>query len=271
MDIFLQIETNQNKYTPTEKKVKQFIESNKTTMINQSITEIARNIGVSEAAITRFSQKAGFKGFNELKFLLAQEQLKQSNNAQNILDRLHEDYKILLENTISLSDPEQIKLIKNQLLQAKRIKLYGIASSGLVAEELAHRLYKLGLPVFAFREGHYMKMDGAVSTPTHIAIGVSLSGVTLDVVEALKAAKENGAYTIAVTNFIDSPLSKIADTSIHIPSKNFLSTGAMISPQLGVLFVFDYILTELFYENPDRNAEVSQKIIHTIFRTDEYK
>ncbi|WP_344820807.1 SIS domain-containing protein [Nonomuraea africana] len=44
-----------------------------------------------------------------------------------------------------------------------------------------------------------------------MALGISHSGTTAEVVEPLTIAKERGATTIAVTNFPRSPLAEVAD------------------------------------------------------------
>ncbi|MDP4152116.1 MAG: SIS domain-containing protein [Bacillota bacterium] len=67
----------------------------------------------------------------------------------------------------------------------------------------------LSAPSITTAYGSKLKLNGA------IVIGVSQSGKAADVLAVLDQAKEQGAITIAVTNFDDSPLAKIADFHLN--------------------------------------------------------
>ena len=55
-----------------------------------------------------------------------------------------------------------------------------------------------------------------------LVIGVSLSGYNEEILHMLKAANQNGAFTVGITSQKDSPISKEAGTSFFIPSKDKL-------------------------------------------------
>lgn len=60
-------------------------------------------------------------------------------------------------------------------------------------------------------------------------MGISYSGSSRDTVDTLKAAKKQGAVTIALTNFRDSPLSKYADYVLCSSQKQFFYGDAIFS------------------------------------------
>ncbi len=53
-----------------------------------------------------------------------------------------------------------------------------------------------------------------------VVVGISTSGRSKNIIEAIRLAKKKGAITIALTGKNKSPLSKIADVSMHAPSNN---------------------------------------------------
>jgi len=53
-----------------------------------------------------------------------------------------------------------------------------------------------------------------------VVIGISTSGKSKNVIEALKLAKKKKAITISFTGKNKSPLSKISDYTLHVPSTN---------------------------------------------------
>ena len=60
-------------FRQSERKAAEYILAHTMEVINLPITELAEQIGVSEATIVRMCKKVGFRGFQELKITLAME------------------------------------------------------------------------------------------------------------------------------------------------------------------------------------------------------
>lgn len=268
----LQIEKSSSQYTAADKTFFNFLCADPVFVINNSIVSVAQKAGISEATITRFSRKAGFKGFNELKLMLSQGQIKEeveNTVGQDIFSSVAEDYGSLVKNSLALIEEEKLLFFIEKLQTASRVKFYGVGSSGYAAKEIVFRMVKLNISAFCYTEGHYMKTDGALSRQGELIVALSLSGLTSDVSDALKAGRENGAFGVAITNYEDSPLAKEADLILIIPTKNHFKMGQVLSPQLGILFLFDCIIARIISENPEKYYELRAKVIHTVFRSGE--
>lgn len=263
----LKIIQNQFKPTSADKKFMHFLQNNVSFVINNSIIQIAEASKVSESSISRFVQKSGFKNLNEMKLLLVHGQVSEqiNKNKQTLLDQLTDDYIKLINDTSYLISSQQMTKLVNKILNSSRVKLYGVGSSGIVAQDISFRLSKIGIVATAYQESHYMKIDGALSKKDELAIGISLSGTSSDVYEAIHAAKQQGIFTVTVTNFQDILLTQMADFTITIPSKAHLELGNLISPQLAILLLFDYIIGEIIFTDRDRFFQTSSYVIHTLF------
>lgn len=66
----------------------------------------------------------------------------------------------------------------------------------------------------------FVRQVQALCTPKDVVIGISTSGKSPNVVEAIKIAKEKGAKTIALTGEGGGVLKEVADLCIEIASKN---------------------------------------------------
>ena len=95
-----------------------------------------------------------------------------------------------------------------------------------------------------------------------VAIGISHSGKSRDIVEAMKLARENGATTIAITNLGKSPLQKISDLVLSTVSDetNYRILG--LSSRIAQLAIIDAIYSYLVLHIPSateyiQNAENS--------------
>lgn len=78
--------------------------------------------------------------------------------------------------------------------------LYGFGSSGLAAQEFQLRLLRLGMDAEAITELHQMVLNEARITNACLVIGISLSGATRELIDALDRAKARGAAVIYLTS-----------------------------------------------------------------------
>jgi DNA-binding MurR/RpiR family transcriptional regulator len=84
-------------------------------------------------------------------------------------------------------------------------------------------------------------MAAAALGKRDVAIGISHSGSTKDVVDALAAARRSGAVTIAVTNFSPSPLTKAADMVLLTASPDTPLGGEVLTSRIAQLCVIDVL------------------------------
>lgn len=130
-----------------------------------------------------------------------------------------------------------IKLLLRQIKRGKKIIVTGAGASALVAKEMAGQGLETGLPVLVFTNdlaeaqpvsfakgiseeeaGLSRYMNFAVNKGD-IVIGISASGGTGFVYEALRQARRKKAITVAITENIDTPLGKQADYIIKSNAK----------------------------------------------------
>lgn len=131
--------------------------------------------------------------------------------------------------------------IRNTFKLNKKIYLFGnggsAADSQHIAAELVGRFQKerKGLPAIAFTtdtsiltavgndygyEHIFSRQVEAHVLPGDVVIGISTSGNSSSVVEAIKKANEIGAYTVGLTGGAGGMLKELCDTSIVVPSSN---------------------------------------------------
>jgi len=115
----------------------------------------------------------------------------------------------------------------------KRIFIAGIGRSGLIGRAFIMRLMQIGFTVFVVGETTTQAIK-----PNDLLISISGSGRTSNSINIIKKAKDYGVYTFLITANRDSPMAKIADKSISIPTptkfqNNTDNTGSQL---IGSLF-----------------------------------
>ena len=76
-----------------------------------------------------------------------------------------------------------------------------------------------------------------------IAIGISHSGSSKDIVDALRLSKIGGATTLCITNYAPSPIVEAADISLFTKSEETKYSILGLSSRIAQLAIFDAIYT----------------------------
>lgn len=246
------IKQNLNNFTDGERKIADYILENKDDVINFSAQELADRVDGSAAGVVRFSKKLGFKGFTNLKVELAKDN-EEFNNDFNEIIREDDDIKVMvkkaitanittLEKTSSLinfdSLSEAIEILKN----SKKIYIYGIGASGLVALDFQYKLLRIKKEAIYNLDSHIQLATASIIDKEDVAIGISYSGETREVTLAIDEAKRIGAKTIAITKMgRNNKLSKSADISLYIPNEEKEMRLGAISSRISALTLIDLL------------------------------
>ena len=67
-----------------EKKIADYIMEHKAQAVDMTVGELARASGTSDATVSRFCRRCGFKGFQSLKLALAREVLREEQDSRKV-------------------------------------------------------------------------------------------------------------------------------------------------------------------------------------------
>jgi DNA-binding MurR/RpiR family transcriptional regulator len=176
------------------------------------LKSVAEASGVSEAMVVKVAKKLGFAGFREFR--------------QGLVDYNAQDTAMqALEETFAILDLPAFERAADYLARAKHREFYGLGGSAQIAHDISHKFLRIGLRTQAFDDAHMKAMSASPLGPEDVAVAYSHSGATTAVLEAVELARRNGARTIAVSTYPDSPITRAVDVV-------FCST-AQNSPLLG--------------------------------------
>ncbi len=254
---YYQNETKQNisnsyeSFTPVDKSIANFLLSN-TERMDFSSKNIAKRLYVSEAALSRFSKKCGYKGYRELIYSYEKDLELEIPVEQNELNvgaftkKIRSSYSSLLNETCSMLDEKQIQRIAALLDEKKRIFVYGQGSSGLVAKEFQLRFMRIGVPAEAITDAQMIQMNAALAEPDQLIIGISLSGCTEEVNNGVRLARKKGARIVYITANAQTPVRPFCDELVVTAYMKNLDTGTKISPQFLPLIILDVLYSYYF-------------------------
>ena len=98
-----------------------------------------------------------------------------------------------------------------------KLVFMGVGKSGHIGKKLAATFASLGLPAFFVHSTEAMHGDLGMIEPSDIAILISNSGNTQEVVQNIKPLKNNGVTTVAFTSGKESLLAQQCDYLLLYP------------------------------------------------------
>lgn len=262
----LNIKIHYEEFSKTEKKIADFLMQNPDGILPLYITELAERCGTSEATIVRFAKRLGFEGYQQLKIAIAQESslrpvsenITEQDDAFNIFSKVCQDIYCSLEKTRHGIQKQALQACCDKLLTADKILVFGLGNSASVALDTAHKIFRLGLNAVAYTDNHMQAIAAAHTNETSVVIGISHSGASKDIVNALQIAQQNGATTVAITNYGKSPIDKVSDIILHTVSDetNYRILG--LSSRIAQLAIIDTIYSYLVCHIKDANDKIAK-------------
>ncbi|RUV77384.1 MAG: MurR/RpiR family transcriptional regulator [Mesorhizobium sp.] len=232
-------------------RIAKYILENPEKVLHQSVAELGEFAASGEASILRLCRQIGFSGFRDFKLALAAEIGRPglpptaAGTADSALQSLHDTMAQNLSIAHNNADSETLAKVAAALAASRRIDLYGAGMSGITAELLAYRLLRVGLTAFAFRNPNMAHEVASGLSPGCVAIGLSISGLTVDTVQFLKGARSAGALTVAITNRARSPLEKAADFTLQASGLQDHPIGGTLTSTIGKIFVIESLMLAL--------------------------
>lgn len=235
LSTFKHLFSNSIKLTDNEQKILEYINSNPIEFCKSSVSNLAKSIGVSQPAITRFVKRYDFDSISNLKYLVSKEigTVSQDNTKSyhgNITkkDTIESIYnKIITENIIALrrlQDTANASEIENALTileRSQEVVFFGIGGSSSVALDAYYKFIKTDKKVDYVSDIHLLLMLTSKSCVNVTFVVVSHDGSNKTVNVALKRARENGATVIAITNKKTSSLGRLAEAAIVTTSSEY--------------------------------------------------
>ncbi|MFJ8041096.1 MurR/RpiR family transcriptional regulator [Kitasatospora sp. NPDC096147] len=247
------IRARQAEMTPAMSRVAEAVAADAAGCARLSVTELAARTGTSEATVVRTARLLGYPGYRDLRLALAEDAARRpapvpavtgdiavDDPLAEVIAKLARDGRRTLADTLELLDPERLAAAVAAIASARRIEVFGIGASGLVAQDLMQKLQRIGLLAQAHADPHLALTAAVQLRPGDVAVAVSDSGATQDVLEPLTRAAGNGATSIALTARPDSPLARAADLVLATSSGYETSLRpAALASRLSQLFVVD--------------------------------
>ena len=259
-DILLIIEHEANDKNGRNRDIAKYLLEYDGNYIDLKIADIVRDTFVSTAAVTRFAQNLGLSGFPELKIMLHNAiKVKKTYNNEGalILEKYVMDVNKSLDQTFKMLNYQDVIISANVIYNAKNIVMCCIGNNKLPANDFQQKLIRINKNVKFDPDYHLQYVSACNLNKEDVAIGLSYSGLSSEVIMCLDVAKKNGAKTIFLTSntqrFFDY------DFVFYLDKSESLYRKSSMTSRTSFQVILDLIFLELYQNDPNTFDAISEK------------
>ena len=211
IDIVSRMQEQRDSFRPAERRVADVVLKDVEFAVRASNADLAQRAQVSEPTVTRFCRTLGCDGVRDFKLKLAQSlavatvYLRQPPSMTNgvsadIWSSVFQHAHGAMSQAERQLDRRELQRAVRKIAEAKRIFVFGVGGgSTTVAQDAQYRLFRLGLAVTAYADGHLLRMGASTLGADDVLIAISATGRAPEVNESVSIARQYGATVIGIT------------------------------------------------------------------------
>ncbi len=266
---FIRIQGTYSSLRTAEQRVADFILKHAEELIYLTVTELAERTQTSESTVVRLCQKIGYKGYQEFKIMLARdlvgpaetvyEEIDSSDSLTALKSKVFQANAQALKDTIEVLGDEELGKAVAALAKARRVEIYGIGGSAPLAFDAYHKFMKLGICATWLNDSDLMAMSSSLLDHQDVALGISHTGASRDVCDAMENAQNAGATTICITHRATSPITKASNIRLFTAAKETAFGSDATSSRIAQLTIVDVLYAGIANQDYDRALGLVQK------------
>lgn len=254
--VLVRLQEYEGKASGAEKGVVGFLLEHPDEVPQLNIHELAEATYSSASTIIRLCRKLGFHGYRDFSKSLVYElalrkssyderskEITKEDSLEELVDKVTYKNIVSLEDTRKLVDLDILQSCVNLIQEARTICLFGMGSSLLVAKDAYLKFLRINKPCIISEDWHAQYLQAKNMTKEDVAIAISYSGMTEEVLRCVSAVKETGAPVIAITRFEENPLAIIADYNLSVAATEFTFRSGAMSSRIAQLNIIDILYT----------------------------
>lgn len=236
-------------------------------------TDLAGRAGVSPATVSRFAQHLGFanfaalqrsmtraveRGIHERESTEIHAGVAVDDDVTTVIAKVTEDVRAVMADTRAALDPHALEAAAAAVSDARRVVLYGVGASGIVARDLHLKLERIGIVSSIADDPHNALTLASVIGEHDVLVLVSHSGSTVETLEVAHAARTQHATIVAITGHATAPLATTADhVLLGVAGAESALRPAAMGSRMSQLAIID----TLFIVVAQRTDERSQPLL----------
>jgi RpiR family carbohydrate utilization transcriptional regulator len=237
----------------SDQKVAEIVLARPAEVVDMTLGMLAQVADVSEPTVIRFCTAIGCDGFRDMRTKLARS-LAFARSTSHTAISAGDDFNMIITkifdyNLASLNwaqahlDRLQMAAAVDVLAVARRIEFFGFGASGIVALDAQQKFPLFGVPCGTPLDAHQMFMTAEMLNAGEVAVAISNTGHSMQIVRATEVARKRGAKTIGITGTAGSPLLEQCDVGLVVETFENTDIYTPTASRLSHLVVIDILST----------------------------
>lgn len=255
---------------PTTARLATWLLEERKQAVDLPISRFAQETGVTETTIVRFCKGIGYSGYRELRLALVQSvgiakglqlgatkrKIPEASNGSmlSLARKVVATNTDVLMRTPQLLDEQSLERVVEALFKAREVCLIGFGSSAPIALDLYQRLLRLGVRASTCSDPHILTVITTNMDRSAVLFGISYSGQSRDLVDALKAAKARKATTVVLTSNGGAASARLADILLISAVHPEMAVRETVATRISQLAIVDVLCTALALKRQKHNA-----------------
>jgi RpiR family carbohydrate utilization transcriptional regulator len=243
---------------PAEQRVAKLLLADPRSFATLPVAELAERAHVSKPTVVRFCRSVGYDGLADFKLKLAgsvnegvpfvHRSVDDDDKAGDIVVKVVDNAVAALLRYRNAAAHQSVERAIAALADAgrrsgegARIEFYGVGNSGIVAQDAQHKFFRLGVNAHAVSDSHVQVMSATMLKPGDVAVVISNSGRSKDLIDVADIARRRGAMVITIT-----------------ASGSPLALDSRVAGASGILLAADHP------EDADRYSPMVSRLLHLL-------
>nr|WP_296459891.1 MurR/RpiR family transcriptional regulator [uncultured Acetatifactor sp.] len=243
-----------NTLTSKEKVLAQFIIEFPSEVVNMSIAELANACDTSISTVVRLCKSAGYNGYKafsrDLSIDIVQSSsaeeygdIRPGSSVEAVMNAVCANDMHAIENTMAVLELGELERAVAAMIAARRVDFYGIGSSGHVAMDAYNKFVRINKLSMSTNDPHQQILNASQLSMGDVAVLISYSGNTKDILETADIVRQTPATLISLTKYSKNPLAKLADICLYSSSADALVRSGAMGSRIGQLTIIDILYT----------------------------
>lgn len=265
----LSLISSDREFFDSEQRIVDYILSHQESASGMTLAELARVSETSEASVSRFCKRLGFKNYRAFQFSLAYD-LSLLAGHQDITGKVSFDdvagsvNNIVAAKVSELSatarglDPTTLKATVTLLERANIIQIVAVGNTLSVANDANFKFSQLGLRCVSNTISETSVAFSLTLTPQDLLLVISNSGKSRRLDTMMRAAHEAGCPIVLITSDPKAPLVRWADhLLITVNHEALLTTGDFTFSKMSAILIIEILYHLLFHRISGAGEHIS--------------
>lgn len=241
-------------------------------MSDMTLSTLSDETSVSEATILRLCRRLGYSSYIQLRqafAFAANEEHPKAPETISFSDQMPVAFRKLtyslnrsLEDTMAFVSDDYVTVL-NAILNSSCIYLFASGDAAFISQYACMKFRRLGFQCVMCSDVFYQYETAMRLTEKDVAIAISNSGRSANVVNAMKIARSQNSFTCCITQGNRTPLTKCCDVCLYYSAIDMTIGRDSVNKRIMELMIIEALYLGLINSGDSDYREMLQNTMRS--------